>query len=102
MAEAILTGEQVEELAARQAHGLFGLLLAIITRLAKDFFVRHCPRDAGYRNREKQQPRELQTDRQHPELDAAARTKVDRKEADAQDSCANPESKLKIPHLAVI
>jgi len=49
MAEAIFAGEQVEKLAARDVYRMFRLSLAIVPRLAKHFFVRHRPGDAGDR-----------------------------------------------------
>lgn len=65
MAEAIFAREKVEEFPARQAIGLFGLLLAVIARLAKNILVGDRPGDARDRYRQNQQPSELKSDRRH-------------------------------------
>ncbi len=47
VAEAIFAGEQVKEFAPRQGGRLFRLLLAIIARLSKNFFVSYGPGDTS-------------------------------------------------------
>ncbi len=52
MAETILAGKQVEELPAGETARVLRLVLAVITRLAKNFFMGNCPGDAGDRYRQ--------------------------------------------------
>ena len=65
VAEAIFAGEQIKECSARQAGSLPRLLLTIITRFAKNLFMRHRPGNTGNRYRQDKQPHKLESDRQH-------------------------------------
>lgn len=62
MAEAILTGEQVEEFSLIEKLALLAFILAEIARFPKDFLMRNGPRDAG--DSEAQQQKEAKLMRQ--------------------------------------
>jgi hypothetical protein len=59
MAETVFAGKQVEEFPLDQSPAVLAPLRAIFARLAKDFFVRHRPRDAGDGHGENEQPGDL-------------------------------------------
>ena len=59
MAEAVFAGEEIEKLALQETATGLAPLNAIFTRLAKDLFMRHSPRDTGYRNGENEEHEEL-------------------------------------------
>lgn len=56
MAETVLAGKQVEELAAEDRAGTFALAAAEIARLAKHFLVRDRPGDAGDGESQQEEP----------------------------------------------
>lgn len=59
VAETILAGKKEEEFAGIQASSVFAHALAILARLAENFFVGNGPGDTGGGDREDEQPREL-------------------------------------------
>jgi hypothetical protein len=65
VAKAVFADEQVKKLPAGKGSGTFRLFLAILTRLAEDFFMSDGPRDASYRDRQNEKPKQLQANRCH-------------------------------------
>lgn len=63
MAEAEFAGKQKKELTAGGVGMALALADAIFAGLAKDFFMRHGPGDAGNRERKRKKPYELQRER---------------------------------------
>ena len=60
MAEAVFAREDEKELAPKRIAVVPALLNAVVARLAKHFFVRYRPGDASNRNRQQEQPGNLE------------------------------------------
>src|SRR5579883_1268832 len=65
MAEAVFTGEQVEELALDNRSAGFTVAHAPLTGLAEDLLMRHRPRHACDRNRQDEENKQLLAGRLH-------------------------------------
>jgi hypothetical protein len=59
VAEAVLTGEKIEKLPHNKRPALFALLLAVVSRLAKDLFVSNSPGHARDRQGKQKKKCEL-------------------------------------------
>ena len=65
MAEAILAGEEIEEFSLIPTPAILTAPLAVLTRFAKDLFVRNRPGDARNRNRQQKKLDDLKTQSRH-------------------------------------